>query len=99
MEILDNRQIRTDLVINILNYLEIQIKGLRLLGCQEAVTSMGFNQEEQSSYYSSTAYSVDNAGKTVFLTFFQRCLFSLGAEANVLCAWFSVPEPGTGANA
>lgn len=36
---------------------------------------------------------------SVFLTFFQRCLFSLGGEADVLCAWFSVPEPGTGANA
>lgn len=99
MEILDDRIIGTDLVINILSYLEIQIKGLRLWCCQEAVTSRGFNQEEQSSYCSSTAYTVDNAGKTVFLTFFQRCLFSLGAKAHVLCAWFSVPEPGTGANA
>lgn len=83
MEILDNRIILTDLVINILTYLEIQIKGLRLLCCQEAVTFWGINQEEQSPYCSSTAYTVDNAGKKLLLPF-SKVSVSFGCGS--LCA-------------
>lgn len=66
---------------------------------QEAVTSRGLNQEELSSDSSFTTDIVDSAGKIIFLKVFKRLPFAAGAEANVPCAWFSMPEPGTGVNA
>ena len=53
-------------------YLKIQIRGLRVLCSQEAVTSRGLNQEELSSDSSSAADIADSAGKIIFLNVFQR---------------------------
>lgn len=97
MEVLDNRIKWTDLVANVLSYLEIQIRGLGVQRSQEAVTSKGLNQEEPSWDSSPTADIVDSDGKIIFLNIFQRWSFAWGAEINVPCAWFSTPKPGASA--
>jgi len=63
------------------------------------VTSRELNQEELSSDSSFPTDIVDSTGKIIFINIFQRYLFALGAEANVPYASFSMPEPGTSANA